>query len=103
MAGSCYPAPTARWRRTTNPHDVKSGKYALVYTYTVAQGKFNAIVRLEPESWAQGFRFWVKTDHPTMLVFVVSEEGGERWQVPSGVGITSGTDNAYPQRLHAYR
>ena len=80
------PGADGKVERTTNPHDVKSGKYALVYTYTVAQGKFNAIVRLEPESWAQGFRFWIKTDHPTLLVFVVSEEGGERWQVPFWCG-----------------
>lgn len=80
------PGADGKVERTSNERDVKSGKYALVYTYTVAQGKFNAIVRLEPESWAQGFRFWVKTDRPTMLVFVVSEEGGERWQVPFWCG-----------------
>ena len=80
------PGADGKVERTSNERDVKSGKYALVYTYTVAQGKFNAIVRLEPESWAQGFRFWVKTDRPTMLVFIVSEEGGERWQVPFWCG-----------------
>jgi len=80
------PGADGKVERTTNERDVKGGKYALAYTYTVAQGKFNAIVRLEPESWAQGFRFWVKTDRPTMLVFIVSEEGGERWQVPFWCG-----------------
>jgi hypothetical protein len=80
------PGADGKVERTTNALDVKNGKYALAYTYTVAQGKFNAIVRLEPESWAQGFRFWVKTDRPTMLVFIVSEEGGERWQVPFWCG-----------------
>ncbi len=80
------PGMDGKVERTTNPPDVKNGKYALVYTYTVARGKFNAIVRLEPESWAQGFRFWIKTDRPTMLLFIVSEEGGERWQVPFWCG-----------------
>ncbi len=80
------PGADGKVERTTNANDVKNGKYALQYTYTVAQGKFNAIVRLEPESWAQGFRFWVKTDRPTMLMFMVSEEGGERWQAPFWCG-----------------
>ncbi|MEN3001895.1 MAG: carbohydrate binding domain-containing protein [Armatimonadota bacterium] len=81
------PLADGKVERTSNPNDVKRGKYALMYTYTAAQGKLNAIIHLEPESWAQGFRFWIKTDRPTMLLFVVSEEGGERWQAPFWSGL----------------
>ncbi len=67
---------------TENPNDVKSGKHALRYTYTAAAGKFNAIVYLEPELWAQGFRFWIKADRPALFALSMQEETGERWQAP---------------------
>jgi hypothetical protein len=67
---------------TENPNDVKSGKRALRYTYTAAAGKLNAIVYLEPELWAQGFRFWVKADRPALFALSLQEQGGERWVAP---------------------
>ncbi|MCS7301205.1 MAG: hypothetical protein NZ556_06595, partial [Fimbriimonadales bacterium] len=51
---------------TENAHDVKSGKRALRYTYTAAAGKLNAIIYLQSEDWAQGFRFWIKADRPAL-------------------------------------
>lgn len=65
---------------TENPNDVKSGKRALRYTYTAAAGKLNAIIHLEPELWAQGFRFWIKADRPSMFALTLQEQSGERWQ-----------------------
>lgn len=67
---------------TENPNDVKSGKRALRYTYTAAAGKLNAIIYLEPELWAQGFRFWVKADRPALFALSLQEQGGERWVAP---------------------
>ena len=67
---------------TENPNDVKAGKRALRYTYTAAPGKLNAIVYLEPESWAQAFRFWIKADRPALFALSVQEESGERWHAP---------------------
>jgi hypothetical protein len=67
---------------TENPNDVKSGKRALRYTYTAAAGKLNAIIYLEPELWAQGFRFWIKADRPALFALSLQEQGGERWVAP---------------------
>ncbi len=67
---------------TDNPNDVKAGKRALRYTYTAAAGKLNAIIYLEPESWTQAFRFWIKADRPAMFALSVQEESGERWYAP---------------------
>ncbi len=76
------PGFDGRIELTRNPLDVKEGTQALQYTYVALQGKLNGIVRLEPEDWAQAFRFWVKTDRPTLLAMVIQEEGGERWNAP---------------------
>lgn len=67
---------------TSNPIDVKEGKQAIQYTYVALPGKLNGIVRMEPEDWAQAFRFWVKTDRPTLLAMIIQEESGERWNAP---------------------
>lgn len=67
---------------TENPNDVKVGKRALRYTYAVAKGKLNAIIYLQPETWAQGFRFWIKADRPALFALSVQEESGERWHAP---------------------
>lgn len=77
-----FPGFDGRIELTRNPLDVKEGTQALQYTYVALQGKLNGIVRLEPEDWAQAFRFWVKTDRPTLLAMVIQEEGGERWNAP---------------------
>ncbi|MGQ9657840.1 MAG: hypothetical protein ACUVV1_08045 [Fimbriimonadales bacterium] len=65
---------------TEKPNDVKSGKRALRYTYTAAAGKLNAIIHLEPELWAQGFRFWIKAERPSLFALTLQEQSGERWQ-----------------------
>ncbi len=77
-----FPGFDGKVELTQNPRDVKGGKQALQYTYVSAQGKLNGIIRLEPEPWAQAFRFWVKTDRPTLLAMLIQEEEGERWQAP---------------------
>lgn len=74
---------------TENPNDVKSGKHALRYTYTAAVGKLNALIHLQPEDWAQAFRFWVKADRPALFALSLQEESGERWYAPFWV---SGND-----------
>ncbi|GIV06274.1 MAG: hypothetical protein KatS3mg016_1849 [Fimbriimonadales bacterium] len=74
---------------TENPNDVKSGKSALRYTYTAAAGKLNALIYLQPENWAQAFRFWIKADRPALFALSVQEESGERWHAPFWV---SGND-----------
>lgn len=80
------PGADGKVELTTNPLDVKSGKQALQYTYTAGSGIINVLFRLEPEPWAQGFRFWVKTSRPTVLAFAITEESAERWQVGFWVG-----------------
>lgn len=77
-----FPGFDGKVELTQNERDVKSGKQALQYTYVSAQGKLNGIIRLEPEPWAQAFRFWVKTDRPALLAMLIQEEDGERWQAP---------------------
>ncbi|GIV07552.1 MAG: hypothetical protein KatS3mg017_0754 [Fimbriimonadales bacterium] len=67
---------------TENPRDVKSGKRALRYTYTAAAGKLNALIYLQPEDWAQAFRFWGKADRPALFALSLQEESGERWHAP---------------------
>ncbi len=67
---------------TENPNDVKAGKRALRYTYTAAAGTLNAIMYLEPETWTQAFRFWIKADRPALFALSVQEESGERWHAP---------------------
>jgi len=75
------PGADGKVERITNAADVKNGKGALRYTYVAAPNKLNVIVHLEPEYFSQGFRFWVKTDRPTAMLFsVAEEEGGERWE-----------------------
>lgn len=75
------PGADGKVDRITNATDVKNGKGALRYTYVAAPNKLNVIVHLEPEYYSQGFRFWIKTDRPTAMLFSVSEEeGGERWE-----------------------
>ncbi|MDW8050948.1 MAG: carbohydrate binding domain-containing protein [Armatimonadota bacterium] len=91
------PGADGKVELTENPNDVKSGKRALRYTYTAAKGKLNAIIFLQPEPWAQAFRFWVKTDRPAMLALAIQEESGERWYAPFWVG-----GNAWQQVTIAY-
>jgi hypothetical protein len=67
---------------TENPNDVKSGKRALRYTYAAAAGKLNAVIYLQPEDWAQAFRFWMKADRPALFALSMQEESGERWHAP---------------------
>lgn len=66
--------------RVTNPNDVKNGTGALQYTFTTGKDKLNLLYHTEPEYYAKGFRFWVKTNRPTGVVFILSEENSERWQ-----------------------
>ncbi|MFQ3610807.1 MAG: carbohydrate binding domain-containing protein [Fimbriimonadales bacterium] len=80
------PGADGKVELTSNTPDVKSGKQALQYTYTAGSGILNVLFRLEPESWAEGFRFWVKTSRPTVLAFAITEESEERWQVAFWVG-----------------
>ncbi|NUL81956.1 MAG: hypothetical protein HUU60_04420 [Armatimonadetes bacterium] len=75
------PGADGKAERTSNPNDVKSGERALVYTYVTGSGKLHAIVNPTVEYYAQGFRFWYKTDRPTILAFMLSEQGDERWVV----------------------
>ncbi len=75
------PGADGKIELTTNPPDVKNGKQALQYTYTAGQGILNVLFRLEPETWAEGVRFWVKTSRPTIVAFAITEESEERWQV----------------------
>jgi hypothetical protein len=75
------PGADGKVERITNAADVKNGKGALRYTYVAAPNKINVIAHPEPEYFSQGFRFWIKTDRPTAMLFsVAEEEGGERWE-----------------------
>ncbi|MCX7992621.1 MAG: hypothetical protein N2651_03010 [Fimbriimonadales bacterium] len=76
------PGADGKVELTENPNDVKSGKRALRYSYAAAAGKLNAIVYLEPESWTQAFRFWIKADRPALFALSLQEESGERWHAP---------------------
>jgi hypothetical protein len=76
------PGAGGKLELTENPNDVKAGKRALRYTYTAAAGKLNAIIYLEPELWAQGFRFWIKADRPALFALSMQEQSGERWHAP---------------------
>lgn len=76
------PGAGGRVELTENPNDVKAGKRALRYTYTAAAGKLNAIVYLEPENWAQAFRFWIKADRPALFALSLQEASGRRWHAP---------------------
>lgn len=76
------PGADGKVELTENPNDVKAGKRALRYTYTAAAGKLNAIIYLEPESWTQAFRFWMKADRPALFALSLQEESGERWHAP---------------------
>ncbi len=90
------PGTGGKLELTENPNDVKSGKRALRYTYTAAAGKLNAIIYLEPELWAQGFRFWIKADRPALFALSLQERDGERWSATFEAG---GESKPEPKRL----
>ncbi|MDQ2687934.1 MAG: hypothetical protein M3Y28_08725 [Armatimonadota bacterium] len=73
---------TAKLAVTKDAADIHGGTAALKYDYTVAKGQINALILPTPDgklAGAKSFNFWVKADHASPLVFVLSEKGGGRY------------------------
>lgn len=64
---------------TKDAADVHGGAAALKYNYTVTKGQINALILPTPDgkmAGAKAFDFWIKADHASPLIFMLSEKGG---------------------------
>ena len=66
----------------TNPINVKSGRAALRFDYSVEPNKMHALIKTGQPGEAmkiKSFRFWVKCDYATTLVMLLQEQDSGRW------------------------
>ncbi len=67
---------------TQQPENVKEGKAALQFDYSLEKGKLSALIVPTPGGVpvrVKSFRFWIKADYGTSLALVMEEQGGGRY------------------------